>query len=79
MATTWLGAGASPLPRALGTNAKVRPRSFRLNGLATKTRQLDVSSTASVEVEFLRAAWAAMINERLMRADLPGQGGSPEL
>ncbi len=41
------------------------------DGLGPKTRQLDVSSTASVEIENLRASWAAMINSALDRAQIP--------
>lgn len=35
------------------------------DGLGAKTRQLDVSTTASVEIESLRASWATMINNAL--------------
>jgi hypothetical protein len=38
------------------------------DGFGAKTRQLDVSSTASVEVEVLRAAWADLINASLAKA-----------
>lgn len=37
-------------------------------GLGAKTRQLDVRSTASVEVEALRESWAGMVNQALERA-----------
>jgi hypothetical protein len=46
-------------------------RAMTLDGLGPKTRQLDVSSTASVEVETLRAAWATMINQALAKAQIP--------
>lgn len=46
-------------------------RAMTLDGLGAKTRQLDVSSTASIEVETLRAAWAAMINHALEKAEVP--------
>lgn len=46
-------------------------RSMTPEGLGPKTRQLDVSSKASVEVENLRASWAAMINSALERAQIP--------
>lgn len=46
-------------------------RAMTPEGLGPKTRQLDVSSTASVEVENLRASWAAMINSALERAQIP--------
>lgn len=46
-------------------------RVVTLDGLGPKTRQLDVSSTASVEVESLRASWAAMINQALAKAHAP--------
>ncbi|SDQ27871.1 MobQ family relaxase [Brevundimonas sp. 374] len=46
-------------------------RAMTPDGLGSKTRQLDVSSTASVEVENLRASWAAMINSALERAQIP--------
>ena len=36
--------------------------------LGAKTRQLDVRSTASVEVEALRESWAGMVNHALERA-----------
>jgi hypothetical protein len=36
--------------------------------LGAKTRQLDVRSTASVEVEALRETWAGMVNQALERA-----------
>ena len=37
-------------------------------GLGAKTRQLDVRSTASEEVEHLREAWGGMVNQALERA-----------
>ncbi len=37
-------------------------------GLGAKTRQLDVRSTASVEVEALRESWAKQVNQALERA-----------
>lgn len=40
------------------------------DGFGTKTRQLDVSSTASVEVEHLRKTWADMVNRALERANV---------
>lgn len=43
-------------------------RTVTPEGLAAKVRQLDLSTTASVEVEHLRAAWAAMINAGLVKA-----------
>jgi|GEM_PF-5853413 len=46
-------------------------RMVTLNGLGAKTRQLDVSSSASIEVEALRAAWAVMINHALEKAEVP--------
>ena len=46
-------------------------RAMTPDGLGAKTRQLDVSSTASVEVENLRASWAAMINSALEGAQIP--------
>lgn len=46
-------------------------RAMTPDGLGPKTRQLDVSSTASVEVEALRASWAAMINQALAKAQVP--------
>lgn len=46
-------------------------RAMTPDGLGPKTRQLDVSSTASFEVENLRASWAAMINLALERAQIP--------
>ena len=45
-------------------------RAIGPNGLGTKTRQLDVASTASVEVEALRASWATMINQALEKAQV---------
>ena len=46
-------------------------RAMTPDGLGPKTRQLDVSSTASVEVEALRASWAAIINQALAKAHIP--------
>jgi ATP-dependent exoDNAse (exonuclease V) alpha subunit len=46
-------------------------RAMTPDGLGPKTRQLDVSSTASVEVENLRASWAAMTNSALEKAQIP--------
>lgn len=46
-------------------------RAMTLDGLGPKTRQLDVSSTASGEVETLRASWATMINQALAKAQIP--------
>lgn len=46
-------------------------RAMTPDGLGPKTRQLDVSSTASVEVETLRASWATMINQALEKAQFP--------
>ncbi len=37
-------------------------------GLGAKTRQLDVSSTASIEIENLRATWEKFVNEALEQA-----------
>ncbi len=48
-------------------------RAMTIDGLGPKTRQLDVSSTASVEVEALRASWAEMINQALATARVPGR------
>jgi ATP-dependent exoDNAse (exonuclease V) alpha subunit len=45
-------------------------RAMGPEGLGEKTRQLDVSSAASVEVEALRASWAQLVNDQLERADL---------
>ena len=38
------------------------------NGLGAKTRQLDVRSTAAIEVEAVREAWADMVNQALEHA-----------
>lgn len=46
-------------------------RVLTVEGLGAKTRQLDVSSTASVEVETLRESWATMINGALEKAQTP--------
>ncbi|WP_297799113.1 MobQ family relaxase [uncultured Brevundimonas sp.] len=46
-------------------------RALSSDGFSTKTRQLDVSSTASVEVEHLRKTWADMVNRALERAHIP--------
>ncbi len=39
-------------------------------GLGAKTRQLDVSSTASVEIEAVRVSWAARVNDALELAQV---------
>ncbi|OMJ30550.1 hypothetical protein BSZ14_18220 [Sphingomonas sp. Sph1(2015)] len=39
-------------------------------GLGAKTRQLDVRSTASVEVEAIRERWAGMVNQALEHAQV---------
>jgi hypothetical protein len=39
-------------------------------GLGAKTRALDVSSTASIEVEDLRESWADLVNQALARANV---------
>lgn len=39
-------------------------------GLGAKTRALDVSSTASVEVEALRESWANLVNQALARTNV---------
>ncbi|MFN7106995.1 MAG: MobQ family relaxase [Brevundimonas sp.] len=46
-------------------------RTMTPDGLGPKTRQLDVSSTASIEVETLRASWATMVNQALAQAQIP--------
>lgn len=46
-------------------------RTMTPDGLGPKTRQLDVSSTASIEVETLRASWATMVNQALAKAQIP--------
>lgn len=46
-------------------------RTMTPDGLGPKTRQLDVSSTASIEVETLRASWATMVNQALKKAQIP--------
>jgi len=40
-------------------------------GLGAKTRQLDVRSTASVEVEAIRESWATRVNDALEHAQVP--------
>lgn len=45
-------------------------RAVGADGLGAKTRVLDVSSTASVEVEALREGWADLVNKALSRANL---------
>lgn len=45
-------------------------RAIEPTGLGAKTRALDVSSTASVEVEALREGWADLVNQALARANL---------
>ncbi|RZM20428.1 MAG: hypothetical protein EOP67_54230, partial [Sphingomonas sp.] len=40
------------------------------DGLGAKTRQLDVRSSASIEVEEIRASWAAQINDALELAQV---------
>ena len=40
------------------------------DGLGAKTRQLDVRSTASVEVEAIRERWAGMVNDALEHAQV---------
>lgn len=45
-------------------------RAMTSDGLGAKTRQLDLSSAASIEVETLRASWAAMINRALEKAEV---------
>lgn len=40
------------------------------DGFGAKTRQLDVSTTASIEVEALRLAWADLINASLAKAKI---------
>ncbi len=40
-------------------------------GLTAKTRQLDVSTTASVEAEAVRASWAGRVNAALEQAKVP--------
>jgi len=42
-------------------------RTVEANGLGVKTRSLDVSSTASVEIEQLRGVWARQVNSALER------------
>jgi ATP-dependent exoDNAse (exonuclease V) alpha subunit len=41
------------------------------DGLGAKTRQLDVRTTASVEVEAIRERWAGMVNDALELAQVP--------
>lgn len=45
-------------------------RAIGPDGLGAKTRVLDVSSTASVEVETLREGWADLVNQALSRANV---------
>lgn len=45
-------------------------RAMGPTGLGAKTRVLDVSSTASVEVEALREGWAELVNQALARANV---------
>src|SRR3546814_13025266 len=40
------------------------------DGLGAKTRQLDVRSSASIEVEEIRASWAAQVNDALELAQV---------
>jgi hypothetical protein len=40
------------------------------DGLGAKTRQLDVRSSASIEVEDIRASWAAQVNDALELAQV---------
>lgn len=46
-------------------------RSMGREGLGPKTRALDVSTSASAEVELLREGWAGLVNEALQRANVP--------
>ncbi|WP_211368555.1 MobA/MobL family protein [Sphingomonas carotinifaciens] len=39
--------------------------------MGAKTRQLDVRTTASVEVEAIRERWAGMVNDALEHAQVP--------
>lgn len=45
-------------------------REIDQDGLARKTRQLDVRDTASIEVEHLRSTWAGFANRSLERAGI---------
>lgn len=45
-------------------------RAIGPTGLGAKTRVLDVSSSASVEVEALREGWADLVNQALARANV---------
>lgn len=45
-------------------------RAIGPTGLGAKTRALDVSSAASVEVEALREGWAELVNQALARANV---------
>src|SRR3546814_3345895 len=40
------------------------------DGLGAKTRQLDVRTTASAEVEAIRERWAGMVNDALEHAQV---------